>query len=280
MYPATIVLLLFSTPILCSNILAVFFFPSVSHQLVFQLIWKELSLRGHNVTVVTTDPLNDSSLTNLTEISVRVAYDILKQTKIHDVYSKDSNVFQRLFSGYRFMDSIVEAELNTSMFKQLIADQSNHFDLVLVEGLHPVMYALAGRFKAPVIAVATFGLMAVNYNILGNPSHPLLYPDVLFGFHNVEKSLWSKIESVLWSLWSWYHHHYILVPRSQGIAERYFGESVSYIGALEASQSMLFMNLNPVVYPPKPNVPAIVEMDQMHIKPAKPLPEVSTTKTF
>ncbi|KAJ3641643.1 hypothetical protein Zmor_028137 [Zophobas morio] len=273
MYPATTVLLLFSTPILCSNILGVFFFPSISHQIVFQLIWKELSLRGHNVTVVTPNPLNDPSLTNLTEISVRFTYDFLKQTKIEEVYSKDSNVFQRLIPAYRLIDFIVEAELNSSRFKELIADQSNHFDLVLVESFHPVVYALAGRFKAPVIGVSTFGLTAVHYNTVGDPSHPILYPDVLFGFHNVDKSLWSKIESAVWSLWSWYHHHYILVPRSQGIAERYFGESVSYVGALEASQSMLFMNLNPVVYPPKPNVPAIVEMDQMHIKLAKPLPE-------
>ena len=50
-----------------------------------------------------------------------------------ELYLKDSNVFQRLIPAYHFIDSIVEAELNTSMFKQLIADQSNHFDLVLVE---------------------------------------------------------------------------------------------------------------------------------------------------
>ncbi|XP_063913096.1 UDP-glycosyltransferase UGT5-like [Zophobas morio] len=268
------VLLLLSTPILCSNILGVFIFPSISHQIVFQPIWKELSLRGHNVTVVTPDPLNDPSLTNLTEISVRFTYDFLKQTKIQEVYSKDSNVFQRLIPAYRFIDYIVEAELNSSRFKQLIADQSNHFDLVLVEGLHPAMYALAGRFKAPAIGITSFGLLGANYNTLGNPSHPILYPDILFGFHNVEKSLWSKIETVVWSLLSWYHHHYMLyLPRSQDIAERYFGEGVSYVGDTEARQSMLFVNVNPVVYPPKPNVPAIVEMDKMHIKPVKSLPD-------
>ena len=84
------------------------------------------------------------------------------------------------------------------------------------------------------------------------------------------------MKSLLWSLWSKYHHH----ERAHGIAKKYFGNCTPYVGDLEKSQSMLFRNLKPLVYPPRPNVPVIVEVRQMHNKPEEPLPDISTTKTI
>ncbi|XP_063913105.1 UDP-glycosyltransferase UGT5-like [Zophobas morio] len=272
MHPILVVLLLLSTPILCSNILGVFIFPSISHQIVFQPIWKELSLRGHNVTVVTPDPINDPSLTNLTEISIGFTYDLLKRITIQNLISKDSNVFLSLHDSTRYIDRLVEAELNSTGFKQLIDDQSKHFDLILIECFHPIMYALAGRFNAPVIGMSALGLMEVYYTVIGNPTHPVLYPDVLWGFSNTELSMWNKVKSVLWSLWSRYYDD-IAVPRAHNIAKKYFGEGLSYLGDLRKGQSMVFLNVNPVLYPLRPNVPALVEMGQMHIKPVEALPE-------
>ena len=247
--------------------------PSISHQRVFQSVWRELSLRGHNVTVVTPDPLNDLSLTNLTEISLHFSYVFSKQTKIYELMSKESNIFLNLDPTYRFMDLVAEAELNSSEFKELIDDQTKQFDLILTESFHPVMYALAGKFKPPIIGISARGVMEVTYTILGNPTHPVLYPEVLLNFHNGRLSLWNKIKSVLWNLWSWYYHHAILVPRGHKTAIKYLGGDIPYIGDIEANQSLFFLNTNPLVYPPRPNVPVVVETGQMHIKPVKPLPQ-------
>ncbi|KAJ3641639.1 hypothetical protein Zmor_028135 [Zophobas morio] len=257
----SVILFLHSTPVLSINILGVFMVPSISHQRVFQSVWSELSLRGHNVTVVTPDPLNDPSLTNLTEISLRFTYDFLKQPKIRDIMSKESNIYLNRDATFRFMDALAEVELNSTQFKELIDDQTKQFDLILTEYFHPVMYALAGRFKAPIIGISSRGVMAVIYTILGNPTHPVLL------------SLWNKIKSVLWSLWSWYYHHAILVPRGHETAMKYLGVDIPYIGDIEANQSLFFLNTNPLVYPPRPNVPVVVETGQMHIKPVKPLPQ-------
>ncbi|KAF5275158.1 hypothetical protein FQA39_LY18665 [Lamprigera yunnana] len=60
----------------CANILAIMPTPSYSHQVPFQPIWKELSLRGHQVTTITTDPVKDPSLVNLKEIDLSSAYPI------------------------------------------------------------------------------------------------------------------------------------------------------------------------------------------------------------
>lgn len=62
-----------------AKILGIIPTPSYSHQLAFQPIWRELSLRGHNVTVITANPLNDPKLINLTEINISTVYDCIKR---------------------------------------------------------------------------------------------------------------------------------------------------------------------------------------------------------
>ncbi|KAJ3641663.1 hypothetical protein Zmor_028148 [Zophobas morio] len=272
MYLATIVLLLQSRPTLCGNVLGVFTFPSISHQLIYQPLWKELSLKGHNVTVLTPDPLNHPSLTNLTELSIRFTYDFLKQTKLQNLMSKDFNILQSVDSVYRFMDAIAEVVLNSTVFKQLIDDQARHFDLILIDCFHPSMYALAGRFKAPIIGVAPCGMLAAWYDSTGNPTHPVLHPDILLKFHDNELSLWQKTKSVVFGLWTRYYYHGVLVPRVHGIVAKHL-ENLGYLMSFEKNQSMRFLNLNPAVYPPRANVPAVVEAGLGHIQPVKPLPE-------
>lgn len=72
-----LIVLLGLSGVYSAKILGVFTIPSVSHQVMFQPIWKELSLRGHEVTVVTPNPLNDPTLTNLTEIDISFVYDAM-----------------------------------------------------------------------------------------------------------------------------------------------------------------------------------------------------------
>ena len=86
---------------------------------ILRLFWKELSPRGHNVTVVTPDPLNDLSLVNITEISIRFSYDLLKPAELQEMVSKVSNVFQKYAAMVRFLDSLVEAQINSTGFKEL-----------------------------------------------------------------------------------------------------------------------------------------------------------------
>ena len=169
----------------------------------------------------------------------------------------------------RFLDVFVEVELNSTGFRELINDKYNHFGLVLVDYLHP-----PGNCKAP-IWVSPLGVLAAIYNTAGIPTHR--YRTQVF-YHSIEQSMWNKVYSVLWCLRSRYHDIFIL--RAHDIAKKYFGEGTPYVGDIEMNQSMLIHNLNPLLYPLRPNVAVIVEMGQMHIKPVKPLPEVSTTNTM
>ncbi|KAJ8959707.1 hypothetical protein NQ318_021899 [Aromia moschata] len=61
----------------CANILVFSSAPAYSQQMAFLELWIDLSLRGHNVTLVTPNPVNNPKLTNLTEIDVKYSCGVL-----------------------------------------------------------------------------------------------------------------------------------------------------------------------------------------------------------
>lgn len=60
--------------------------PSHSHNLVYRTIYKELCLRGHEIVAFTPDPLNDSSLVNLTEVDIGYIYNHLATANFETLY--------------------------------------------------------------------------------------------------------------------------------------------------------------------------------------------------
>ncbi|XP_050516750.1 UDP-glycosyltransferase UGT4-like [Diabrotica virgifera virgifera] len=138
----------------CVRILGFFPTPSYSNQIIFQPIWKQLSLRGHNVTVVTPQPLYDPSLTNLTEIDIPFAYDILSKYGWPNEYVKLASTLHRL-------DYLLHAgkELTMNIWEygpvqHIINDQHDKFDLLIVQVAYNVnllLNSLAFKFRTPIV---------------------------------------------------------------------------------------------------------------------------------
>lgn len=119
-----------------ANILGFFSIPSISHQIVFQPIWKELSLRGHNVTVITPNPLNDPALTNLTEIDVSFSYDFLK-TVATNKFSEgmDHWVYEKWF--HSMLMEMNDVQFRHPKVRELLEDDTKTFDVVLAQPIVP-----------------------------------------------------------------------------------------------------------------------------------------------
>lgn len=138
-----------------AKILAVFPLPLISHQKSLLSITKALSLRGHNVTVITTDPLNDETLANHTEIDISQLYQLLKKNEFFKILSTD-NFFLKTVILFRKM-TLFNSEfiLETEAVKNLIRSE-DRYDLVLVEALDPIFFAFGWKFKAPVVGRCTY----------------------------------------------------------------------------------------------------------------------------
>ncbi|KAK9886012.1 hypothetical protein WA026_014798 [Henosepilachna vigintioctopunctata] len=149
---------------------------SYSHQVTFRPIWKELAKRGHEIVLMTTDPMEDTE--NIKQIDMSFSYDIMKKEKY------DELVTRKNADPFKVMEKVV-AILKKTYFEQLrhpevqamIHNKSEQFDLLMIEVVFPIHLGLVERFKAPLIGLSSLDVTNRVHNALGNDAHPVLHPD-------------------------------------------------------------------------------------------------------
>lgn len=269
-----VLILLTVTYILSSSqaarILGIFPTPSVSHQSVFQPVWKELSLRGHNVTVITPNPLKDQSLTNLTEIDVSEAYEIQKKT--------DEKLGKTIENWMDVLDIALihnlpqyEYMLEHEETKKIINGSENSFDLIIFEFTQPVFFAFRSKFKCPVVTITSAADMPhiYKYNSQVNPL------DYIKGT--------SILERLLVSYFLWLYDNYItnrVMPIHDKVARRYFGNDIPYLEDFCKNISLTFQTRNYFVNGARSHPPNIIDVSRLNIRKNEDLPKVGTNKSI
>ncbi|KAI4472693.1 hypothetical protein M0802_016568 [Mischocyttarus mexicanus] len=239
-----------------ARILAIFPAPSYSHQIVFHSICKNLSLRGHQVTLVTTNPMTDTDLTNFTQIDISYSYKLM--TKLNFLENRNDHIWQDLL-GTSLFDLTQKLSENVFIqpdFKKIYApDSKEKFDLVIVEAIAtPAIYAFGHRFQAPLIGIYSMGLLQISHYIFGNPvipSHPSAYE--LNKSIGLNLPFWKRIHNFVKT---WWHIHVIcndkIYKPQQEIAEKYLGKIPSVM-ELEKNISILFTNQREEISFTRPN---------------------------
>lgn len=133
-----------------AKILGFFTTPSFSHQQVFQMIFKELALRGHEITFISPNIINDKTLKNFKEIDIKQVYDFKNTCNVGQYLSKDALAFNRMWGYYILTRKPTEIAFDDENVKKLINSDAS-FDLLILQGFHPLTLAMAARFKAPFI---------------------------------------------------------------------------------------------------------------------------------
>lgn len=258
-----------------AKILGVFLTPSISHQLVYQPVWKELALRGHNVTVITTDPLKDPSLKNLKEIDLHASYEFLENfRKAHGRITKNMGILKEYLALYIAMQYITEDQLSKSEVLDILNDEDAAYDLLIIECFPPVAYVFAARFhNTPFVCIFSGAGLTNLHDAIGNPTHALITPEPTISL-NIEffyDRFLSAYANVLYRLL----YRYFILPRADSAVRKYVKYDIPYLGDVEKNVSIVMLNSNLVLNPIRPNLPSVVELGLMHIKPKKPLPEAS-----
>ncbi|XP_063380815.1 UDP-glucosyltransferase 2-like isoform X2 [Cydia fagiglandana] len=256
-----------------ARILAVFPTPSISHQLTFRPLTQELARRGHEVVVITPDPAfpTGKALENLTEIDVHdVSYATWKQ-----VMSKINNGKEDFYSQYEIFSEGIRTifEQQTSIFevKDIIKNQNDTFDLLLVEGCFRQALGFSHVIKAPVISVSSLGAIFDNYEVIGAPTHPVLYPDVMNSrIYNL--SLWEKL-GLYYNSVTLKNLHKNVEAKENIIIRRIFGEDAPALSELQNNIDMLFLNIHPIWEGNHPVPPSVVHIGGIHQTPEKKLPQ-------
>ncbi|KAJ4429916.1 hypothetical protein ANN_22120 [Periplaneta americana] len=124
-----------------ARILGLFPIPSFSHQIVYRGLMKGLNSRGHDVTVVTSDPMTVSNLENYTQIDMSELYVPWKKV-FNFAGSKDYDTHQKKFVSTitEVSENLCEIIYNNKHLQKIVLEHS--FDLVIVEWLaSPCIYA-------------------------------------------------------------------------------------------------------------------------------------------
>lgn len=253
-----------------ANILGVILHTSYSHQIPFRPLWRELAARGHNVTVLTTDPMNEN-LTNLREIDLSPAYEAWLSTDIIE-YSERESMSKVILKLMEVGQKVVETELELPEVQELIHNNNVRFDLVIAEFYYPISMAFSGKFNCPLILAQSADLLSGLHEFVGNPNHILQYPTYLSRFDHPltlsERLITTITYFIQKYVYSLYRDHF------DRIAKKYFGNDLPSLHDLMARASLVISNLNPAFGNMRPQVPATVVMGGgIHIEPPKPLPQ-------
>lgn len=252
-----------------ARILAVIPSPAYSHQHAFHPIWRELSLRGHNMTLVTTDPVEAPELTNLTQIDVRFAY---KYMNLFYNMMQHLNVLNTASFLQNTLNNISKAELSHAQVRRLIKDE-DPFDLVVVESSFPEFLAFGEIYKCPTILISSMELQSLIHKVTGNPAHPVLNPEFVLPFYG-KLTFKERLISTLYQTVVNYFRENKAFPGKQSIIEKYFGKTMPSIMDMLNKVSMVFISVNPVLHDVRALGPATVTFDGLQLKPLQPLPKV------
>ncbi|XP_028175156.1 UDP-glucuronosyltransferase 2B20-like [Ostrinia furnacalis] len=255
-----------------SRILAVFPTPSISHQVVFRPLVQELVKRGHEVTVVTTDPAfaKGEAPANLTEVDVHdMSYKLWREHFLATSTGNKNDLRTQMRVAFELFTKIFGSQMETKEVQDII--KHGKFDLLMVEALVRPAISLSHIFKVPVIQVSSFGATYWNWDVVGAPVHPFLYPS-MFRQRIMNLTIWEKI-SELYNHYTFKNLAHSVEERENQMIRRIFGEDMPSLTELSNNVDMLFVNMHPIWEGNRPVPPSVLFMGGLHQKPVKELPK-------
>lgn len=148
-----------------ARILGLFPCPSISHQVTFQPIWKELSLRGHSVTIISPNVIKEPGLTNLTELDMGFTYDLLSkpENNFGKIMRKDNHPIYNIHYALYTVELAITMMLESPDVKNLLKDDSEQFDLILYEAVHPLAAIFSAKYRVPTIGKTFRIIININF---------------------------------------------------------------------------------------------------------------------
>lgn len=224
-----------------ARILGVFTVPSLSHQVVYRALTKELHRRGHQLTVVTTDPIGDPGLKNYTEVDIGYLY---RHWRSAFDFSSDAHRITRIFPELLFVSF---GSLSQKFCEMYLTDpniqrlRKEEFDLMITEfGPTMCLYPLSLRANNNTIGIFSTSILSALNRRLGSPLNPAYVPD--FGFpYTDHMTFFQRMRTCMFYVFAWCHSEYMSWRHNQ-IASRHFGPGTPHIREIEKNISIVFLN--------------------------------------
>lgn len=256
----------------CANILGIFHYPSYSHQIAFQKIVKDLSARGHHLTILTVNRINEN-FPNVTEIFMEDSYDGHNVNFAKSKEQKLSALKLYIMMYYKTITRTIH-QLNNPSVKELINSNTKNskFDLVILEYLypHPMIY-FAEFYDCPIVAISSMEVTNLVHNTIGNYVNYGLHPDHLFVYENGKLSLVQRLLSItVQTLISLALKPGLFI--ADLVFKQYFPNITRSFSEIESSRiEFLLQNSNPILGATRPITQNTILLGNLHLEPPKAL---------
>lgn len=263
-----------------AEILGVFPIPSISHQLVYHSLMKELAGRGHHLTVLTTDEIKTDN-PNVTQIVFNEAYAQWNElSKITFENSKRSATTDLPDAILSIFADIMDHQLSHAEVKRLIENKDGRtFDVLIVEMVYFTPMALfAEIYDCPVIGISSLDTSTTIYAMYGNDVNPAIHPNFALPYTHAQLTFTERWKSLKYQLDFLFFYRNAHRTRTQIL--QHFPVSDFDLEKFVAKRlHLLFLNTSPFLGHIRPLLPNTIQLGFMHIEPAKPLPN-GALKTF
>lgn len=161
---------------------------------------------------------------------------------------------------------MVPAVMNDPGVKRLLADKTQHFDLVLVEPFATdSLYGFGGYFNAPVISVFTTAATRIVNSAVGNPEDPTYVPS-LFMSYTDKMTLWQRVSNHLVAMLEYLVMEGIAMPKQAKLYKEYFpGNAKPLRQLVKEDVALAFINTHFSLSFPRPYVPNMIEVGGLNI---------------
>lgn len=256
------------TPSESANILGIFYYPSYSHQIVYQSLVKDLSERGHQLTILTADKMN-SNHPNITEIYMDSSY----EENINFVECRDFGGLKLFYLLLSAQVKRTERQLSQKEVQDLIHNHTNYkFDVIILEYLFASpMLAFAELYDVPIIGFTAIGAGIPVHEMLGNTANPVIHPELIFPYQHGRLKFIERFNSFIY----YFGTKFFLQPIFEQIGlyqvRKYFKNFSKTLEEYEDRVDMMFINTNPMLDYVRPITPNTIQLGSMHVNPAKPV---------
>nr|QVG59869.1 UDP-glucuronosyltransferase [Nilaparvata lugens] len=259
------------------NILSIIVFPSYSHQQPLLALSEKLARRGHNLTVLTTNPPKkpipnytyidmSSAYKNLKEMDEKFGFNLQREMSAVEIFKKLPQVYSEL----------CDYELGLPQVQAFISKAASmKFDAVLIENLYySSFHGLTHKLGSPpVIGVHTFVPWSALDEFMGVKVNPSYMPHV-FSHHSDSMNFFERCFNTFLYWYNWYLVEYELFPYQEAILKKYFGTNTPSAREMEFNKSLLLVPADLSVAYPMSIPPNYVRTGTFHIQPSpEPLPK-------
>nr|QVG59861.1 UDP-glucuronosyltransferase [Nilaparvata lugens] len=276
--PVSAFLLAASTLNLCNgaNILGIFPTASFSHQQPLLAVSRALAARGHNLTVINTNP-NKTPLKNYRDIDLGFMYkewDALK--KAHGLSLQERISPFKIVSDFKnFVDFFCQKVLDSHQIQDLIKEvNGTTFDLILYESLsYSSLLGLSELVgNPPIVGFMTLHPFTINDLYVGNPEIPSYIPSVVLPYEH-RMTFFQRMTNFALNVYFHYQRIRYIEPLQEVFLKRYFGDVKHTAYELERNISLMLISGDLATSYPKPVHPNTIYIGPAHIEKPPPLPQ-------